>query len=186
MSSLSDSPVTPTDLEKEESKAVVPEPFKPSGRFYLAFISLALSALAAAIDATSLSVALPTITHDLGGTSIEAFWAGTSFLLASTICQPVFTSLSHVFGRKSMIYAALSFFAVGSVLAAVAQDFKLLLTGRTSQGIGGGGIMVMCEIAIVDLVPRIQDRGKWQGTRQLPAGLSNSRVHAIQFALNMH
>ena len=55
--------------------------FKPGWRFYLAFISLLVITLMAALDATSLSVAIPKITTALHGTAIEGFWSGTSFLL---------------------------------------------------------------------------------------------------------
>ncbi len=74
--------------------------FKPSRDFYLAFIALCTLALAVAFDATSLSVALPTISTALGGTALEAFWSGTSFLLSSTVLQPSIASLSNIFGRK--------------------------------------------------------------------------------------
>lgn len=78
------------------------EVFKPTTAFILAFSSLCLVTLAAAIDATSLSIALPIITVKLNGTAIEAFWSGTSFLLTSAVFQPVIAGLSHVFGRKQV------------------------------------------------------------------------------------
>jgi hypothetical protein len=74
--------------------------FKPSREFYLAFIALCVISLAVAFEATSLSVALPTMSSALGGTALEAFWSGTSFLLASTVLQPTVASLSNIFGRK--------------------------------------------------------------------------------------
>ena len=74
--------------------------FKPTREFFLAFIALCTVALAIAFDATSLSVALPTISSAIGGTALEAFWSGTSFLLASTVLQPTVASLSNIFGRK--------------------------------------------------------------------------------------
>lgn len=40
--------------------------FNPDYRFYLAFLTLCVVTLAAALDATSLSVALPIIAADLG------------------------------------------------------------------------------------------------------------------------
>ena len=58
--------------------------FNPGWRFYLAFSSLLVITLMAALDATSLSVAIPRITKSLGGSAIEGFWSGTSFLLTST------------------------------------------------------------------------------------------------------
>ena len=58
--------------------------FKPTWGFYLAFSSLLVITLMAALDATSLSVAIPKITTSLNGSAIEGFWSGTSFLLTST------------------------------------------------------------------------------------------------------
>jgi hypothetical protein len=85
------------------STPMVASEFKPTWRFYLAFISIMAVALAAALDATSLSVALPDIARKLGGSAIEAFWSGTSFLLTSTIFQLNFASFSHIFGRRNMV-----------------------------------------------------------------------------------
>lgn len=96
----------------------------------------------------------------LGGTAIEAFWTGTSFLLTSTVFQPVFGSFSDIFGRKSMIYVSLVLFAVGAIVAAVAKDFGVILVGRSIQGIGGGGIIVLTEIVVTDLVP-MRQRGNY-------------------------
>lgn len=76
--------------------------FKPTRGFLLAFVSICIITLAAALDATSLSIALPIITEKLKGTAIEAFWSGTSFLLTSAVFQPVIAGLSHVFGRKQV------------------------------------------------------------------------------------
>jgi MFS family permease len=92
-----------------------------------------------ALDGTSISVALPKIAKALSGTAIEAFWAGTSFLLASTVFQPNFASFSHIFGRMPMILVAITLFLIGVLVAALAKDFAMLLAGRTVQGIGGGG-----------------------------------------------
>jgi hypothetical protein len=58
--------------------------FEAGWRFYLAFSSLLVITLMAALDATSLSVAIPKITTSLKGSAIEGFWSGTSFLLTST------------------------------------------------------------------------------------------------------
>lgn len=74
--------------------------FKPNLRFYLSFVAISSLTLAAAIDATSVSNVLPIMTRDLQGSSIEAFWTGTSFLISSAIVMPIYATLSHVFGRK--------------------------------------------------------------------------------------
>ena len=122
-----------TDLKPEEaitvngsSNSTVQQPFKPSGRFILAFISILVVTLAAAIDATSLGVALPIIADELHGTALEAFWAGTSFLITSAVFQPVLAGLSHVFGRKSCILFSTILFVIGSILAAAGPNFRYM------------------------------------------------------------
>lgn len=144
-----------------EDKDAVPT-FQPGRRFYLAFLALAVLTLMVALDGTSLSVALPIVAQALRGSALEAFWSGTSFLLASTVFQPSFAQLSHVFGRVQMIMFAITLFFAGVMMAALAQNFTLLLAGRTVQGIGGGGIIALTEIMVTDLVP-LRWRGQWAG-----------------------
>ena len=61
-----------------------------------------------------------------------------------------------------MILSSLVFFSVGAIVAARAKNFSVLLTGRTIQGTGAGGIISLTEIIITDLVP-LRERGKWFG-----------------------
>ena len=61
-----------------------------------------------------------------------------------------------------MIMLALVFFTTGTIIAAVADNFTVLLVGRTVQGIGAGGFTTMTEIIVTDLVP-LRRRGKWFG-----------------------
>ena len=61
-----------------------------------------------------------------------------------------------------MIILALVLFTVGSILAALARNFIVLLAGHTIQGIGGGGIISLTELLITDLVP-LHERGTWFG-----------------------
>lgn len=136
--------------------------FNPGRRFYLAFLALAVLTLMVALDGTSLSVAIPTVAQALKGSALEAFWSGTSFLLASTVFQPSFAQLSHVFGRVQMIMVAITFFFVGVMMAALSHNFSLLLAGRTLQGLGGGGLIALTEIIVTDLTP-LRYRGQWAG-----------------------
>ncbi|TKA48102.1 hypothetical protein B0A54_01594 [Friedmanniomyces endolithicus] len=176
MASILETPLHTPDAEKERSDSHAPTPsdadaaslppdqattFAPGWRFYSAFISLCVITLMAALDATSLSVAIPRITTALHGSAIEGFWSGTSFLLTSTVFQPVFGSSSDIFGRKPLIYISLVCFGLGAVLAAVTQgSMTVMLVGRSIQGIGGGGVLVLTEIVVTDLVP-LRFRGNY-------------------------
>lgn len=149
------SPVAIIDNPQEDG-----QPWRPSRDFILAFSSLSTLTLAVAFDATTLSVALPTISQALHGTALEAFWSGTSFLLSSTVLQPSIASLSNIFGRKYMIYWSILLFGAGSLIGALAGNFTVLLVGRTIQGVGGGGLIVLTEVVVTDLTP-LQVRGQW-------------------------
>lgn len=94
----------------------------------------------------------------LNGSAIQAFWAGTSFLLTSTIWQPVFVAFSHVFGRRPLLITSLVLFTVGSLMGGAAQNIATLLTGRCIQGSGVGGVLALTEALITDLVP-LRQRG---------------------------
>lgn len=135
-------------------------PFVPSWSIVLSMLTMSLITLMVALDASSLSVALPIMSTSLSSTAIQTFWAGTSFLLTETIAQPIIGSFSALFGRRLLVLVSVSFFAVGSLIPAVAMDGKILIAGRAVQGVGGGGIMTMAEIIVTDLIP-LRQRGKW-------------------------
>ncbi|KAI9701069.1 MAG: hypothetical protein M1836_001738 [Candelina mexicana] len=153
---------TSAETSRQSSSTPTETPPKPTWRFYAAFGCLCLVNLVAALDATSLSVALPIIANKLHGSAIEAFWAGTSFLLTSTVFQPSWASFSHIFGRKPMLLLALAFFTVGAIIGAVANNFATLLVGRSIQGVGGGGIVALTYVIVTDMVT-LKERGKWFG-----------------------
>ncbi|KAF2459997.1 major facilitator superfamily domain-containing protein [Lineolata rhizophorae] len=150
----------PRELADNDAGSPSYKGFKPGWRFYLAFSSLSVITLMAALDATSISVALPIMARALGGSALEAFWSGTSFILTSTVFQPVLGSFSHIFGRKPMIMLSLALFGAGAIIAAVADNFTVVLVGRSIQGVGGGGIIVLTEVVVTDMVP-LRERGKW-------------------------
>jgi MFS family permease len=78
------------------------------------------------------------------------------------VFQPSFGSLSNIFGRKPLMLTALLFFLVGTIVAGTSTDFLRMLVGRSIQGIGGGGVIVLTEIIVTDLVP-LRLRGQYFG-----------------------
>lgn len=100
------------------------------------------------------------ISTALNGTAVEAFWAGTSFLLTSTVFQPSWASFSHIIGRKPVLLAALVLFTIGAGIASVANNSAVLLVGRSVQGVGGGGLVALTYVIVTDIVT-LRERGKW-------------------------
>ncbi|KAI9699934.1 MAG: hypothetical protein M1820_006996 [Bogoriella megaspora] len=151
---------SPSQREIQNEIKIAEAEFNPDWRFRMAFVALCVITLMVALDATSISVALPIMAQKLSGSAIEAFWSGTSFLLTSTVFQPVIGSFSHIFGRKPWIFISMIFFGAGAIVAAVANNFTVILVGRSLQGIGGGGLIVLTEVVVTDMVP-LRLRGKW-------------------------
>ncbi|TMS51204.1 MFS transporter [Mycobacterium sp. DBP42] len=117
--------------------------------------------LLASLNQTVLSTALPTVVGELRGVD-HMTWVVTSYILASTIVMPVYGRISDLFGRRPVLVAAISLFVVGSVVGAVAANIEWLIVGRVIQGVGGGGLIVLSQAAIADVVPA-RDRGKYVG-----------------------
>ncbi|KAH7489966.1 hypothetical protein FOMA001_g2285 [Fusarium oxysporum f. sp. matthiolae] len=137
-----------------------PSPYPPpcpKHRLLSAFACLCLVNFISAIDGTVLI-----ISKDLQASTTEAFWIGTSFLLASAIFQPLWTALADILGAIPLILSALAFFTLGSSLAPMASSTALILAARTIQGVGGGGIVALTYIITASLVS-LQERGKWFG-----------------------
>jgi MFS family permease len=56
-----------------------------------------------------------------------------------------------------------SCFLIGIVISAISKNFSVMLVGRVIQGLGGGGIILLNDIVITDLVP-LRFRGAYFGT----------------------
>ncbi|KAK3312811.1 major facilitator superfamily domain-containing protein [Apodospora peruviana] len=135
--------------------------WQPGKQEYAVMATLAVISLMVALDATILVSVLPTLAVDFGGTSTDAFWAGTSYLLSCAVCQPFIAALSDIFGRKEMLMASVLFFTLGTVLCApIAKSFTVFFAGRAVQGIGGGGIITMGQVIFADIVP-LRQRPKY-------------------------
>jgi MFS family permease len=111
---------------------------RPQGqRLYLVFGALMLVLLLAALDATIVSTALPTIVGELGGLE-HLSWVVTAYLLAQTAVTPVYGKLGDLYGRKWVFVAAILIFLAGSALCGVSQNMAELIAFRGLQGLGGG------------------------------------------------
>jgi len=123
--------------------------------------ALMLAMLLAALDQTIVSTALPTIVNDLGGLS-HLSWVVTAYLLASTATTQVWGKLGDQYGRKYLFLTAIVIFLIGSAVCGQARNMGELIAFRALQGIGGGGLMVLTQAIIGDIVPA-RERGKYQG-----------------------
>src|SRR4051794_12336223 len=138
----------------------LPAPIDRS-RVRVIFAGLMLVLLLAALDQTIVATALPTIVGDLGGLDRLA-WVTSAFLLAQTAVTPIYGKLGDLYGRKRVLQSAIVLFLIGSALCGQANGMTELVAFRAVQGLGAGGLIVLVQAVIGDIVPP-RERGRYQG-----------------------
>src|SRR5919108_1660076 len=139
----------------------MPESDPGPPRIGVVFTGLVLVMLLAALDGTIVATALPTIVGELGGLE-HISWITSAYLLAQTAGTPLYGQLGDLYGRKRILQVALLIFLAGSALCGQANGMTELIAFRAVQGLGAGGLIVLTQAVIGDVVsPR--ERGKYQG-----------------------
>ncbi|KAL8837989.1 MAG: hypothetical protein Q9176_005337 [Flavoplaca citrina] len=134
-------------------------PVKKGIRFWAIILALAVTGLLTALEATITSTALPTIIEALGGASLYV-WVINLYFLTMTAFQPLFGQLANVFGRRYPLIFATAIFTFGSGICGGANNIAMMIAGRALQGIGAGGVNVLIEIVVCDMVP-LRERGNY-------------------------
>lgn len=127
----------------------------------LALTGALLTMILAALDQNIVNTALPRIAGDLGGMT-HISWVVTAFMLTATATTPLYGKLSDLFGRRRLVFVAVGLFLVGSLACGSAGSMGALIAYRGLQGLGAGGLLVLAQSMIGDLIaPR--DRPRYQG-----------------------
>jgi EmrB/QacA subfamily drug resistance transporter len=139
-------------------------------RIWIIFSALIAGMLLSSLDQTIVSTAMPTIVGKLGGVEHQA-WITTAYLLATTIVMPIYGKFGDILGRRNLFLVAIALFTLASVGCALATDFWGFVIFRAIQGLGGGGLMILSQAIIADIVPA-KERGKYMGPLGAIFGLS--------------
>ncbi|WP_154605104.1 MDR family MFS transporter [Arthrobacter sp. AQ5-05] len=139
-------------------------------RIWIIFSALIAGMMLSSLDQTIVSTAMPTIVGKLGGVEHQT-WITTAYLLATTIVMPIYGKFGDILGRRNLFLAAIAIFTLASVGCALATDFWGFVIFRAIQGLGGGGLMILSQAIIADIVPA-NERGKYMGPLGAIFGLS--------------
>lgn len=133
----------------------------PRPKLIALFAGLLVAMLVASLDQTIVSTALPTIVGELNGAD-HILWVTTAYVLAATLTMPVYGKLGDLIGRKGLFIGGLVLLAVGSAVCGLATSMPALIAGRAIQGLGGGGLMILAQAIVADVVPA-RVRGAYMG-----------------------
>ncbi len=134
---------------------------EPGRERKLVTAALVLGMFLAALDATAVGTALPTVVADLGGVSRYS-WVFSAYLLTSTTTVPLFGKLADLFGRRRIYLVSVVLFLLGAMLSGTATTFTQLILWRALQGVGAGGVQPVA-ITLVGDIYTMQERGRMQG-----------------------
>ncbi|KAH8680110.1 MFS multidrug transporter-like protein [Tricladium varicosporioides] len=138
-----------------------PEASRTKLQTFIIMLSLCSAVFLAALDITIITTALPTISEHFHSNAGYT-WIGSAYLLANAASTPSWGKFSDIWGRKPILLIAAAIFFIGSLLCAVSVSIGMLIAARCIQGIGGGGLIILVNIAISDLFS-MRNRGKYFG-----------------------
>lgn len=156
----------------------------PNDRPLLPFGMLVLVLVLAALDQTILSTALPVMARELPG-SWPLAWVFSTYLLAATVVIALYGRLADLLGSKPMLLAAIGLFLAGSLACGASRDLPQLVLARALQGAGGGGLMTLTMLTMVDLFAPEQ-RGRYQALLGAAYGVSTMFGPLVGGALVEH
>ncbi|GAA2032899.1 MFS transporter [Catenulispora yoronensis] len=110
-------------------------PRVPHEWMILAVVSLAQ--LMVVLDATIVTIALPSAQEDLGFSNDSRQWIVTAYALAFGSLLLVGGRFADLFGRRTALISGLVGFAIASALAGIAPNVGVLIAGRALQGLFG-------------------------------------------------
>jgi EmrB/QacA subfamily drug resistance transporter len=115
----------------------------------------------AAVEATIVATAIPTIVSSLGGFSLFT-WVFSAFLLTQGATIPLYGKLSDIYGRKKVFTFGVIVFIIGSALCGFSGSMYILILFRAIQGIGAGAVLPVSQTIIGDIYS-LEERARVQG-----------------------
>lgn len=123
---------------------------------------LLVSVFVMILNETIMGVALPTLRADLGITFGAAQWLTAAFLLTMAVVIPITGFLLQRFNTRPLFITAMSLFSIGTLIAAVAPGFTILLFARVVQASGTAIMFPLLITTVATLIPAAR-RGRMMG-----------------------
>ena len=140
-----------------------PMPNPPARRTHRAFtvVGLILAMAMAALEATVVSTAMPSVGGSLG--KIELYtWVTTAYLLTASVTVPLYGKLADMYGRKPLLLFGIAVFLIGSAASGAAESMEQLIVFRALQGLGAGAIQPIALTVVGDIFD-LGERARMQG-----------------------
>jgi DHA2 family lincomycin resistance protein-like MFS transporter len=145
--------MTATPVTTSTATGTTPTSNRPDAAGTRLVISLLLvSAFVVILNETIMGVALPQLMKDLEITASAAQWLTTAFMLTMAVVIPVTGFLLQRFNTRPVFLAAMTLFSAGTLIAAIAPGFEVLIVGRVVQASGTAIMMPLLMTTVMTLV----------------------------------
>ena len=112
-----------------------------------------VSAFVAILNQTLLNTALPQIMKGLNISENTSQWLVTGFMLVNGVMIPLTAFLMDKIKTRPLYLIAMGVFLIGSIVAALAPNFGVLMLARVIQAMGAGIIMPLMQFTLFMLFP---------------------------------
>lgn len=120
------------------------------------------AAFVVTLNETIMGVALPRLMVDLDITASTAQWLTTGFMLTMAVVIPLTGYLLERFTLRAVFFTAMGMFSAGTLIAATAPGFELLLVGRIVQACGTAIMIPLLMTTVLNVVAPDR-RGRMMG-----------------------
>lgn len=138
----------------------------PVGDYKLVMRILTVATFVVILNETIMVNAIPQLMKSLDVTAHAAQWLSTAFMLTMAVVIPTTGWVLQRFDRRTVFAAAMTAFSVGTLLAACAPNFAVILVGRVVQASGTAIMMPLLMTTVMTIVP-LAERGKTMGNVSL-------------------
>ncbi|WP_280490040.1 MFS transporter [Nocardia carnea] len=101
-------------------------------RLVFSLISMVLLLEILAVSYSMVGMAIPAISEHFGTT--QGAWMITAFLLVGAVTGPILGKLADVYGKRKVLLLTVAVAAVGTLIAALAPNYAILVFGRCLSG----------------------------------------------------
>lgn len=132
---------------------------------------LMVGSFVAILNQTLMTTALPSIMKQMDLSSSTVQWLTSIFMLVNGIMIPITAFLTQRFTTRTLYFAALTFFIVGSLICVATDQFGVILAGRAVQAMGAGIMMPLMQTVLFLVYPS-DKRGQAMGMFGLVVGFA--------------
>ncbi len=112
---------------------------------------ICLAQLTVLLDNTILSVAIPSLTDELGASTADVQWMVNAYSLVQSGLLLTAGNAADAYGRRRTLVIGLALFGAGSVAASFSQGPGQLIAARAGTGVGGALLMTTTLAVVVQV-----------------------------------